>query len=80
MELEEGEFYVERIISHRSVANGEREFLIRWQGHSAADDSWEPESNLTMGAEKLLSDYFCMKHPSVSKKEQKLLNLRKHQV
>lgn len=26
--------------------NGKREFLIRWKGYSAKDDTWEPEEHL----------------------------------
>lgn len=43
---EEKEFEVERIIEVHFKKNKEREFLIRWKGFSAADDTWEPEKNL----------------------------------
>ncbi|XP_032664955.1 probable chromo domain-containing protein LHP1 isoform X3 [Odontomachus brunneus] len=40
------EFEVERIIEVHFKKNGKREFLIRWKGFSATDDTWEPEENL----------------------------------
>ncbi|EZA60446.1 Chromobox protein-like protein [Ooceraea biroi] len=40
------EFEVERIIEVHFKKNGMREFLIRWKGFTAADDTWEPEENL----------------------------------
>ncbi|KYQ56071.1 Chromobox protein like protein 5 [Trachymyrmex zeteki] len=40
------EFEVERVIEVRFKKNGTKEFLIRWKGFSATDDTWEPERNL----------------------------------
>lgn len=40
------EFEVERIIEVHFKKNKTREFLIRWKGFAASDDSWEPEENL----------------------------------
>lgn len=40
------EFEVERIIEVHFKKNGKREFLIRWKGFTATDDTWEPEENL----------------------------------
>ena len=35
------------VLAMREAANAVgREFLVRWQGHSAEEDSWEPESNV----------------------------------
>jgi len=45
-EEEEGHFEVQRILEVKFKKNGEREFMIRWKGHGAENDSWEPESNL----------------------------------
>ena len=43
---EEKEFEVERIIEVHFKKNKSREFLIRWKGFTASDDTWEPEENL----------------------------------
>ena len=38
---------VERLLAMRQPAGAaEREFLVRWQGYSPEDDSWEAESNI----------------------------------
>ena len=39
------EFEVEKIMDHKLVRRKEY-FLIRWQGYSAFEDSWEPLENL----------------------------------
>jgi hypothetical protein len=33
------------IVSHRTTG-GKTEYLIRWMGYTAADDTWEPEKHL----------------------------------
>ncbi|XP_008558947.1 chromo domain-containing protein cec-1 isoform X1 [Microplitis demolitor] len=45
-EDEEKEFEVEKILDVHFKKNKSREFLIRWKGFSASDDTWEPEANL----------------------------------
>ncbi|XP_043491561.1 chromodomain-helicase-DNA-binding protein 1-like isoform X2 [Polistes fuscatus] len=40
------EFEVDKIIEVYFRKNKKREFLIRWKGFTAADDTWEPEENL----------------------------------
>lgn len=40
------EFEVEKIIEVHFKKNKTKQFLIRWKGFSAADDTWEPEENL----------------------------------
>ena len=48
-EFSDVEYYiVHDILDHRDgrLANGEREYLIHWQGYSKAKASWEPQSNL----------------------------------
>lgn len=42
----EKEYEVERIIDVHFKKNKTRDFLIRWKGFSARDDTWEPEENL----------------------------------
>ncbi|XP_015429940.1 PREDICTED: chromobox protein homolog 1 [Dufourea novaeangliae] len=45
-ENEQKEFEVEKIIEVHFKKNKTRQFLIRWKGFTAADDTWEPEENL----------------------------------
>lgn len=35
-------FNVEAILAHK-IVNGKKFFLVRWEGYSAEDDTWEPE-------------------------------------
>ena len=48
--LEDGdgavEFEVERILDRRHSRGGREEFLVRWKGYGAHEDTWEPASNL----------------------------------
>ena len=51
----EEEYQVEVILRHRGKP-GQRTFPIRWKGYSAAEDTWEPERNLS-NAQPLISEY-----------------------
>ena len=44
-EYEEREYNVDKVISRRTD-HGITSYLIRWQGFTAADDTWEPELHL----------------------------------
>ena len=40
-------YTAERIRAERvSPADGTRQFLVRWEGYTEADDTWEPAENL----------------------------------
>ena len=40
-------YTAERIMAERvSPADGTRQFLVRWEGYTEADDTWEPMGNL----------------------------------
>lgn len=43
---DEEEYEVERIIEVHFKKDKKREFLIRWKGFSAKEDTWEPEEHL----------------------------------
>lgn len=43
----EAEYEVERIIDVHFKRNGVREYLVRWKGFGAKDDTWEPADNLS---------------------------------
>ncbi len=67
----ENEYEVERILSHRG-RQGDYSYFVRWKGYSAADDSWEHESNFL--DLKIISDYWktvSRKSTSVPRKRRK---------
>ena len=51
----EEEYEVKVVLRHRGKP-GCRTFLIRWKGYSTAEDTWEPERNLS-NAQPLISEY-----------------------
>ena len=57
----EEEYEVEAIMGHRFFGRGcKLQYLVRWKGYSAADDTWEPEGQVF--APKLKEAYH-RKHP-----------------
>ena len=51
----EEEYEVEAILRHKGKPSC-HVFLIRWKGYSAAEDTWEPERNLS-NAQPLIIEY-----------------------
>ena len=51
----EEEYEVEVVLGHRGKPS-RRTFLIRWKGYSTAEDTWEPERNLS-NAQPLITEY-----------------------
>ena len=49
-----------------SKKSGNRKFLIRWKGHGADDDTWEPEENLDCS--ELIEKFLKKHYPNVSAK------------
>jgi len=49
----EEEYEVDHIVRHRKNNKGQWNFLIRWKGFTAEDDTWEPASNLKHAKETL---------------------------
>ena len=45
---------VERIVNKRRQ-NGRNEYLIKWEGYLATDNTWEPENN--MHCDQLIAEY-----------------------
>jgi hypothetical protein len=47
-----GEYFVEQLLN-RKVLRGRTYYLVRWQGHDSADDSWEPAEHLAHCPERV---------------------------
>ena len=47
-----GEYVVEQLLNRKSI-RGRTYYLVRWQGHDSADDSWEPEEHLAHCPERV---------------------------
>ena len=46
LEEENGrEYEVEKVLAHRGKGRN-KEYLLRWKGYAAHEDTWEPERNL----------------------------------
>ena len=46
--VDNNEFYIDFIVAHRGSLNHRKQlqFLVRWAGYDASDDTWEPYANL----------------------------------
>ena len=49
------EYEVEQILNYRQKQN-KTEYLVKWRGYGAHENSWEPEINLR-NAERILKEY-----------------------
>jgi len=49
---QEGEYVVEQLLNRRTLY-GRTYYLVRWQGHASADDSWEPLEHLANCPERI---------------------------
>jgi hypothetical protein len=47
-----GEYIVEQLLNSKSL-RGRTYYLVRWQGHASADDSWEPVEHLAHCQERV---------------------------
>ena len=49
---QEGEYVVAQLLNRKTI-RGRMHYLVRWQGHDSADDSWEPVEHLTNCADRI---------------------------
>ncbi|CAG8574882.1 6928_t:CDS:2 [Diversispora eburnea] len=54
--LDEDEYIVEKIISHRRKLNGEYQYFLKWKGYPDEESSWENESNIY--SEEIIQEYW----------------------
>lgn len=69
---DEAEYEVDRIVDDR-VEENEKQYLIRWKGFSADDDTWEPVTNLD--CPEIIEGY-----EEAKKKKRELKKARKSEI
>ena len=47
----EDEYEVESVVSKRDTGEGKVEYLVKWKGYEAFDNTWEPVENLESSQE-----------------------------
>ena len=47
----EAEYEVESVVSKRDTGDGKVEYLVKWKGYNASDNTWEPVENLEYSQE-----------------------------
>merc|ERR1712209_272516 len=47
----EAEYEVESVVSKRDSEEGKVEYLVKWKGYDASDNTWEPIENLESSQE-----------------------------
>ena len=47
----EAEYEVESVVSKRETEEGKVEYLVKWKGYDASDNTWEPVENLESSQE-----------------------------
>ena len=52
-DLEEGEYIVESVLSHR-IKKGKFEYLLKWKGYSSDENTWESDVS---GCQNLVKSY-----------------------
>lgn len=65
-----------RIVDVHYNRNGSREFLVRWKGYKATDDTWEPEEHLECPV--LIAKYMSKVDESKNASQKELRTQRKH--
>ncbi|CAJ0960660.1 unnamed protein product, partial [Mesorhabditis belari] len=60
---EADEYTVEKVLNHKKLRNGKLEFLIKWEGYGDADNTWEPEENLSCANK--IAEYWSSKKADI---------------
>jgi len=61
----EEEFEIERIVNSRINRKGVLEYLVKWRGFAAKDNTWEPASNLDLNDP--VFETFHVQHPDAAR-------------
>ncbi|MEN9524269.1 MAG: hypothetical protein RL536_338 [Candidatus Parcubacteria bacterium] len=56
------EYEIEKILSHRQF-HGRTQYLIRWRGYGAEDDTWEPADVVAENAQETIDEYLTRSKP-----------------
>jgi hypothetical protein len=60
-------FFVERLLRQR-VRRGRTQYLVRWQGYTEEDDTWEPESEMRLCCPALIKEFQATLAPTRSRR------------
>merc|ERR1712038_1317547 len=66
----EAEYEVESVVSKRETEEGKVEYLVKWKGYDASDNTWEPVENLESSQE--LIDEFEGRTENAAGEEEKM--------
>merc|ERR1712004_477853 len=66
----EAEYEVESVVSKRETDEGKVEYLVKWKGYDASDNTWEPIENLESSQE--LIDEFEERTENAAVEEEKV--------
>ena len=52
---------MDKILRDKTLKDGVRVFLVRWEGHGTEEHTWETEVNLRDGANEIVNEYLACK-------------------
>ena len=68
-------YYVEAIIDHKDVL-GNRKYLVKWDGYSSSENTWEPASHILN--DQLIKDYWNFYEKEKKANVKKLNNTKQY--